>query len=208
MATTNNADIKTLKDFYQTISTKGVRTAHMFSLQFGANGTGPGASSINRLQNSNFIVYAESANLPGRTIENQPLPFYGFSFQIPVNTAYTQTWTANVRCDTNVEIRDIFETWMNDIADLRKSTGGSKGRVPTGTYGLIHLLSPSFFNSDGSTGDIVRTYRLEGIFPQSLGDMEHTHASSNITSFQTTFTFQYWYVEGSVLSTDTTNPLG
>lgn len=187
MATTNN-DIKTLKNFYEVLTTKGLRTQHMFQLQF----SGTENPYITRLQNENFVVYANSANVPGRQIVNEAVPFYGFPFQVPVNTTYTQTWECNMRCDKNLEVRSIFEGWMDLISDLKKSTGGSKGMVPVNTYALVHLLSPDFFN-EGSDATVVRTYKCVGIYPSNLGDMTNDHSSNAISTFATTFTFQYWY---------------
>jgi hypothetical protein len=186
-----NASIKTLKDFYSAITTKGLRTNHMFQLEF-AGGDPLSKPYIDQLNTDNYIVYAQSAAVPGRQIVNEAVSFYGFPFQVPVNTTYVQTWDCNVRCDKDVQIRDIFEGWMNSISDLSKSTGGSKGIVPVGTYALLHLLSPDFFNASGNA-NIVRTYKMMGIYPSNLGNIEQDHNSNAITTFSTTFTFQYWY---------------
>ena len=188
----SNATIKTLRDFYSTITTNGLRTNHMFQLEFASGDADIGAAAIKRLNQGNFIVYAQSAAVPGRTIVNEAVSFYGFPFQVPVNTTYTQTWDCNVRCDTNLEMRDIFEGWMDTVSSLAKSTGGSKGLVPVNTYALVHLLSPDFFNQNGAA-NVVRSYKMVGIYPSNLGNIEQDHNSNAISTFSTTFTFQYWY---------------
>ena len=200
-----NASIKTLKDFYSAITTKGLRTNHMFQLEF-AGGDPLSQPYIDQLNTENYIVYAQSAAVPGRQIVNEAVSFYGFPFQVPVNTTYVQTWDCNVRCDKDVQMRDIFEGWMNSISDLSKSTGGSKGIVPVGTYALLHLLSPEFFNAAG-VANIVRTYKMMGIYPSNLGNIEQDHNSNAITTFSTTFTFQYWYAISGTDTGDGTDPL-
>lgn len=183
-----NDNVKHLRDFYSKIKGEGLRVSHQFQLQFGGNGIPAGFND--------YIVYAYSAALPGRQIVTEDVPFYGFPFKVPVNTTYSQEWSMSIRCDTNLKIRALFEDWYNNIADLSKSTGGSKGVVPSDAYALVHMLDPAYFNNSGS-GKIVRTYRLEGIFPSNMGDITLDHTSSAISTFDMTFAFQYWYIESA-----------
>ena len=176
--------ILSLKDFYNTVKTNGLRTNHEFQIEFG--GLPTGAADMDK-----YIVYAQSAGLPGRTIEAQPTPYYGFNFQVPTNTTYDQTWELTIRLDKDANVRKIFEDWFNVIANLANSTGGKKGMIPDGSYALVHLLSPEFFN--GNTAAISKTYRLEGVFPSTMGPLTLDHSDNSISTFTMTLMFQYWY---------------
>jgi hypothetical protein len=192
--------IKSLKDFYQTVRNNGLRTNHEFQIELA--GIPIGQDNFEK-----YIVYAQSAGMPGRTIEAQPTPFYGFDFQVPTNTKYEQTWTVTIRADKDLKTREMFEDWFDYVADLRKSTGGQKGLIPSGSYGIVHLLSPEFFNEGGSA-DVSRTYRLEGLFPTELGALTLDHSDNGISTFDVTLMFQYWYPTDSGGSTsDSEDPL-
>lgn len=193
----SNSDVKTLKQFYDTIKTNGLRTNHQFQIQFGGSDV---PTDLNT-----YVVYAMSASVPGKTIVTQDTPFYGFPFKVPVNVTYDQTWTMTFRCDTQLKIRAAIEDWSNKYADLAKSTGGSKGKIPTNSYALVHLLDPSFFNDSGSAS-VSRTYKLVGVFPSTLGNMAQNHGDNGLTTFDVTLAFQYWYpVDADGNGTD---PLG
>lgn len=176
--------IKSLKDFYNTVRNNGLRTNHEFQIELAGIPTDQDAFE-------EFIVYAQSSRLPGRKIEAQPTPFYGFNFQVPTNTTYDQEWTFTVRADTKLKSREMFENWFNYIADLKNSTGGQKGLIPDGAYGIVHLLDPEFFN--GGNAKVARTYRLEGVFPLTLGELTLDHNDNAISTFDVTLEFQYWY---------------
>lgn len=187
--------IKSLRDYYSTVKASGLRVDHEFAIEIAPASSGL-ASGFEY-----YTVYAQSASLPGREIETVTAPFYGFDFPIPVNTKYTQTWPLTIRMDKDANVRDLFETWFNKIADLSKSTGGSKGVIPSDTYAMVHLLSPDFFNT--GTGSISRSYRLEGVFPTNLGEVRLDHAGNAISTFDVTLAFQYWYA--TAVGGDTSN---
>lgn len=184
-----------IKQFYTEIKTNGLRVSHQFALQFGGNN-----KQIIALQQY-APIYVQSAALPGREIVTENAAFFGFPFKVPVNTTYNQTWACTCRADVDMKIRKVFEDWMNDYADLSKNTGGSKGKVPANDFVYIHLLKPDFFaNSNsinGGTVETARTYKLEGVFPSSLGNMTLSHSGNEISTFDITFAFQYWYPDDS-----------
>ena len=190
--------IKSLRNYYSTVKESGLRVGHEFAIEI--------ASLPANLANGfeYYSVYAQSASLPGREIETATAPFYGFDFQIPVNTKYTQTWPITIRLDKDMNVRSLFEIWFNTIADLSKSTGGSKGVIPSDTYAMVHMLSPDFFNAgNGGIGSISKSYRLEGVFPTSLGEVRLSHDDNTISTFDVTLAFQYWYA--TAIGGDTSN---
>lgn len=185
---TSNPTVNTLADFYAVLKEKGLRVNHEFQIEFG----GATAEALNL---SKYIVYCKSASMPGRKIDAVPTPFYGFKFQVPVNTTYEQNWKVSVRCDTNLKVRELIENWFNAYADLARSTGGMKGLVPRESYARVHLLHPDFFNKGGASPKISKTYRLEGVFPTGIGPITLDHDSNEISVFDLDVMFQYWYDE-------------
>lgn len=181
-----NYSIKTLGNFYEKLKNPGLRTNHQFQIEFHGDDVDGAWDS--------FIVFAESSSLPGRRTISNPTPFYGFNFQVPTNIQYDQEWTATIRCDAELTTRKLMEVWHDKIGSLKSSTGGKKGLVPTNTYALVHMISPSFYNNGSMTAPI-RTYKMVGLYPLVLGPINLGHGDNGISTYTTTFQMQYWYAE-------------
>lgn len=181
-----NYSIKSLSNFYEKLKNPGLRTNHQFQMEF----NGDDVDS----QWDSFIVFAESTSLPGRRTVSTPTPFYGFNFQVPTNIQYDQEWTVNIRCDKNLTTRKLMEAWFDKTGALKNSTGGKKGIVPSNTYALVHMLSPDFFNQ-GSAAAPIKTYRMVGVYPLTLGAINLAHGDNGISTYSVTFQLQYWYDE-------------
>jgi hypothetical protein len=164
----------TINNFYDTLTNHGVRTKHQFQVEL-----------TSRPEFEDLELYFQTADLPGRTIENAEVKFYGFNFNVPTNLKYDNTWTVTVICDTDLKIREKFETWMDEIASLARNTGGMKGRISKG-FSRLHLL-------DSNLTDITKSYVMVGMYPEKLGKITNSHTDSGVATFDVTLKFQYWY---------------
>ncbi len=165
-----NNSIYGIRDYFSKLKT-GLRTSHQFQLE------------IDRL--GDLVVYASSATLPGRSLNSEPVPFFGFNFQVPTNTDYTHEWPITIRCDKDMIIYRRFKEWADEISSLANNTAGKKAQVPTDNARL-YLLSSTL-------NDVTTTYKLIGIFPSNISDISFAHDNNGIATFDVTITLQYHF---------------
>lgn len=202
-----------LGQYYEKMKEVGIRMNHQFIVDIPKLGP-------------DFMFFATTADLPGRTIEENEVPFHGVTFRTPSVTTFPGEMTITVRSDMANEIRSLIEIWANDHADLAMGGGGKK-RIPSELahlYLLDETLGNAYTsgdenvrtdicnaiasgtampNSTGCTGEggILRTYVLAGIFPGEYGAISMDTASPDISTFDLTLKYQYWYEADN-------NPLG
>jgi hypothetical protein len=131
------------------------------------------------------LVYLTSTTLPGRAINNVPVPFMGLSFNVPGTANYPNSagWTINFRMDSNQSIRTKLENWSRSIFDDAKSTGVySVGNQSTITIALMD-----------KAGSPIRTYKLIGSYLVNVGEqtLDVTTAGELITQ-AATIAYSYW----------------
>lgn len=130
------------------------------------------------------LLYVETASLPGKTINNQPVPFMGLSFNVPGSVSYTgsDNWPVLFRCDEGINIRNKMENWMKEIFDDQTSTGKYGVPVEVATF---HLL--------GKDLKPIRTYEFTGIYPKELGELSYDIKGTGAPlTFTATFAYQFW----------------
>lgn len=130
------------------------------------------------------LVYIRTATLPGKTINNQVVPYMGMNFNVPGSVTYTgsEAWTVSVLCDEGLNIRNKMENWMKEIFDDETSTG--KYGVPS-EIASMHLL--------GKDLAPVRVYDFVGIYPTTLGEITYDIKGNGApVEFTCTFAYQYW----------------
>lgn len=178
-----------LGDYKNLLNVNGVRAQHQFMIEFslvdpqGGNVNTGLADIASQLQD--YVVYAKSANIPGRKNVTSELPFYGMKFKIPMNLDYDKNWQLEFTVDAQLNNRRIMEAWADTVSDLRSNTGGSKGRLPV-SKAFCHLL-------DADLTTVIDTYTLEGVFPEEVGAVSLSHDSNDAASFTVNLGFSYWY---------------
>jgi hypothetical protein len=98
-------------------------------------------------------------------------------------------WTVTVINDEDFKVRKALETWSYNI----NSYSGNIREFPT--------AAPSEYKARAEviqfskTGEELRTYVFEGIFPLALGPIELSWENGNaIEEFQCEFALDYWTV--------------
>lgn len=133
------------------------------------------------------LVYIKTATLPGRTINNQTVPYMGLTFKVPGSVTYNQSdaWNVEFYCDQNSRIRQLMEQYTFDIFDDSTSTGNYNTPNATQLIDLVQLDTQL---------EEVAIYQLVGAFPTTVGDLSYTIAegSGNTVSLPVTFAYQYW----------------
>lgn len=143
-------------------------------------GIGTAAGFENAGRSVEFM--AKSASIPASAVTPVEVQYRGRTLKIPGDRTF-EDWTVNIYNDTNFNIRDSFESWMN----LMKSHSGNVG--PTR---LADMMQDTFVDQLDREGNVIKTYQFVDCFPSALGAMDLAADSADVQSFDVTFTYQYW----------------
>lgn len=134
------------------------------------------------------LILAESLSLPGRAINNIPVPFMGLQFNVPGTASYpgSDSWSITFRCDADYDLRKMIED--ETIFTFDDSTSGGDYKVPTESRALqLDLLNSAFVT--------VRQYSLLGAYIVSMGDVGYDIGDGgNIVKIPVTIAYQYWRI--------------
>lgn len=133
-----------------------------------------------------FMVKA--AQIPSSTIAPIEVFYFGRPMKLAGQRQF-DNWVVTVINDEDFAVRKALETWSYKI----NSYSGNQREFPTS--------APSEYKSRaeviqfGKTGDELRAYIFEGIFPISIGPIELSWDNGNaIEEFQCEFAIDYWTV--------------
>jgi hypothetical protein len=134
----------------------------------------------------NDLVYLETATLPGRAINNIPVPFMGLNFNVPGTASYpgSDAWAVTFRCDSNYSLRNALETMSEQTFSVDTSQGnyGIKGTTSTLTLNLL-----------GKDMNAKRVYKLVGVYLVSIGDTSYNLGDNGtVQTIPATLAYQYW----------------
>ena len=146
------------------------------------------------------LIYAETAALPGRQINNIPVPYMGLSFNVPGVAAYpgSASYKITFRCDKDYHLRSKLERDMFRTFDDATSSG--EYSIP----GADSVLSLVLTNKKNVA---IRQYNLYGVYLQSIDDEQYDiKDTGNVVSINTTIAYQYWKVVVPALGFQQTTP--
>jgi len=125
----------------------------------------------------------KATSMPASTIAPIAVPFRGRNLQIAGDRTF-DPWSVTVINDTDFNVRNSFEQWMNGINQHQLNTG---------------LTQPSSYMADmiveqlDKDGTVEKTYNIRGTFPTNLGAIELSYDSENaIEEFEVELQIQYW----------------
>ena len=129
------------------------------------------------LDGEDDLLYAKTASLPGRTIENKNVDYFGQQFQVPGRATYLQAdgYTINFYHDEGCEIRTKLERASRDVFNNETSTGAYG--MP-GEESIINLVQ-----IDKNLNDV-----------RNIGDIEYTIAEGTgaVVNFPVTFAYHFY----------------
>ena len=133
------------------------------------------------VENTSFLC--EAAQLPGSTVSPITVPFRGRQLKIAGDRTF-DVWTPTIINDTDFDIRNAMERWMNGINAHSANTG---------------LTNPVDYEADllvdqlDRDGTIIKGYTFRGCFPTAISPIDLSYASENeIERFSVEFQVQYW----------------
>jgi hypothetical protein len=135
-----------------------------------------------------FMVKA--AQLPASTVSQIEVPYFGRRIKVAGTRTY-ENWSVTVINDEDFKIRRAIEAWSRRIntyiGNLRDF----------GTAAPAEYKSRAEVIQYGQTGNILRTYQFEGIFPLNVGAIElNWESGDQVEEFTVEFAVDYWTVPG------------
>ena len=130
---------------------------------------------------TSFMV--KGAGLPASVIANIDIPFRGRQLKIAGDRTF-EPWTITIINDSEMRVRNSFETWMSGINNHVENTG---------------LQNPTDYQADmiveqlGKDGSVTKTYTLRGAYPTNISQIDLSYDTNDaIEEFTVEINYQYW----------------
>jgi hypothetical protein len=133
------------------------------------------------------LVYAKTAALPGRTIDNKTVGYFGQEFQLPGRATYANAagYSIDFYADEGCQIRTKLEAASRAVWNNETSTG--QYAMP-GNESVINLVQ-----IDKQLND-VRNIELVGASIRDIGEIAYIIAegTGEVITFNTTFAYHFY----------------
>jgi hypothetical protein len=135
-----------------------------------------------------FMVQA--SQIPPSDLGTIEVPYFGRRIKMAGDRRFGQ-WPVTIINDEDFLIRNAMEAWSASI-------NSHQGNVrQTGTSSPLAYKSQAQVIQYSKTGDILRTYQFNGIFPTSIASIPvDWNTTDDIERFDVTFEFDWWEVVG------------
>ena len=149
-------------------------------------------ADVEKLKADLQAAMAKAAQLPGSTVGQIPMYYFGREVRFAGNRSFTD-WTLQIINDEDFAIRNAMERWMNNINSHAGNTRNNTSALPSNYSVDAEVIQY------GKTGKELKRYKFVGLFPLDLAPIDLDWGSNDtIEEFSVTFAYQYW-------ETDTTN---
>ena len=125
----------------------------------------------------------KAAQLPASIMNVVEVPFRGRQLKIAGDRTF-ETWTTTIINDTDFNVRNAMERWMNGINAHSANTG---------------LTNPVEYEADliveqlDKDGETIKTYQFRGCFPTNVAAIDVNYETvDTIEEFTVEFQVQYW----------------
>ena len=167
-------------DSFRGKMTGGGARANMFSIDMSFPFYASGNAEL-----TSFMCRA--AALPGSELGTVEVPFRGRIVKLPGDRTF-EPWTITVYNDTNFNVRNSFEKWMNGINTHQTNLGLFVDNAGYNTYATN--VEVKQLNQIGAT---IKTYSLKNAFPSAISQIELSYDQvTQIEEFTVTFQYDYW----------------
>lgn len=137
-----------------------------------------------------FMIMA--ASIPDSTVGAVPVPYFGRTINVAGVRQY-QPWQVQVINDEDFLVRAGFEAWVANI------------NTPVTNIRATGTSAPAAYKSRGQvfqysqTGQIIKTYHFEGMFPIQIGPIQLSwQAGNQIEMFNATFALDEFTIAGEI----------
>jgi hypothetical protein len=144
-----------------------------------------------------FMVQA--AQIPEATMGVIEIPYFGRKVKVAGDRTFAE-WTVTIINDEDFLIRNAMEQWMASINSHESNT------TQLGTSSASEYKAQAQITQYGKTGDALRTYNFNGLFPTTIGAITMDWGSNDaIETFEVTFQYDWWNVSGGITGDGGTN---
>ena len=141
-----------------------------------------------------FQFLCKAAALPAQTIASIDVPFRGRIFKVAGDRTI-DTWSVTVINDEDFVLRNAFENWTQQIADLTTNLGATDPSAYMTNAKVFQLgrgSSKASTSSSGNENVVLKEYEFIDIFPTSVSAID--------LSYDTGDTIEEYTVEFQVQS--------
>ena len=167
-----------VSDFKSNLQFGGARQT-LFQCQINAPAGIPGLD----FRKAPFLV--KSASIPESYLGTINVPYFGRVVKMGGDRSF-QPWQVTVINDEDFKIRNGLEAWSNSINNMR-------GNIRLSGASVLSYKATATVTQYGKTGDILRTYNFEGLYPQDIAAINLGWDQQNlIEEFNVTFDYDNW----------------
>jgi hypothetical protein len=144
--------------------------------------------TIDNVSVNKFSFLCKTAELPESTVSQIEIPYFGRRIKVAGERSFAD-WSVSVLNDEDFSVRSMFETWSNALNRLVSNV-----RDPGVSQEEYKVdLEVIQYGKDGTE---IRSYKLVGAFPTSIGSIGLNWDSANaVEEFNVTFAYDYWIPE-------------
>ncbi len=154
----------------------------------------PGVPSFNNKDTQDtFEFLCKGASLPAQNIASIDVPFRGRQFKVAGDRTI-DNWTITIINDENFLIRNAFEQWTQQIANLQDNMGATNPasyQTNAKVFQLGRGSQAASTNAGGEDRATLKAYQFEGIWPVTVGDIALSYDTGDtIEEFDVEFAVQ------------------
>lgn len=140
-----------------------------------------------------FMVKA--SRLPADTVGVIEVPYFGRKIKQPGDRVFDE-WEVIVINDEDFLVRNAMEAWMSAINKHEENVRDFPDSSP------LRLKSQAQINQYGKTGQLIRTYTFNGLWPSMITPIDVSWEDTDrIEEFAVTFQYDWWEVTGGTTGT-------
>lgn len=140
-------------------------------------------------ERARFLIKATSG-IPTSALGQIEVPFRGRNLTIAGDMAFAEAWQITVINDVDFDLRDAFESWMNQINNHEANVSDYGDLSYMQDMELVQL------DRDGNDNGI-KTYNFIDAFPTAVSAIAlGSDQNDAIEEFTVDFQYQYWTTAG------------
>ena len=170
---------RSIEDFKAVLQGGGVRPT-MFEVELTFPDSVVGDTTL-MTNESTFLV--KSAALPASNVGVIEIPFRGRKLKVSGDRTF-DPWSVTVTNDVSFGLRVAFEKWAEKIQNHNYALGATS---------LSTYFSSAIVRQLDRDGAQLRSYRFEGIWPSTVGEIGLDFDSTDtVEEYEVAFNVQYW----------------
>ena len=144
-----------------------------------------GESQLNAAGANAFGTFlVKAANIPASVVGVVNVPYRGRQLKIAGDRTF-EPWTVTVLNDQSIKFRAFFEAWSSNIQALQQNFQNSNTIADYQSVAKVRQMDRK--------GNIIRTYRFEGIWPSNISAIELDWGTNDTPEeYPVEFQVQYW----------------